>query len=71
MKRAAARFVRDHAAAFPGGAAPDDPAQLAVLAVRVADVFLPGGAGTVGDDEAVAAAVVRASSREPTSADRA
>ena len=32
-----------HAAAFPGGEVPDDPAQLAVLAVRVADVFLPGG----------------------------
>ena len=69
--RAAARFVRDHAAAFPGGAVPDDPAQLAVLAVRVADVFLPGGAAMVGGDEVVAAAVVRASSTEPTGAGEA
>ena len=40
---AAARWIPAHAAAFPGGEVPDDPAQLAVLAVRVADVFLPGG----------------------------
>jgi hypothetical protein len=66
--RAAARFVRGHAAAFPGAAVPDDPAQLAVLAVRVADVFLPGGAGARGDDpEAVAAAVVAATGGEEAS----
>ena len=59
--RAAARFVRDNAAAFPGGAVPDDPAQLAVLAVKVAGVFLPAGPGGQGADAAtVAAAVVRA-----------
>ena len=46
--RAAARFVRDNAAAFPGGAVPDDPAQLAVLAVKVAGVFLPGGPAGAG-----------------------
>ena len=63
--RAAARFVREHAAAFPGAAVPDDPAQLAVLAVRVADIFLPGGAGAQdGDPAAVAAAVVDAAGRE-------
>jgi hypothetical protein len=59
--------MREHAVSFPGGAVPDDPAQLAVLAVRVADIFLPGVA-TSGDDEAVAAAVVRAS-RETTRVD--
>ena len=60
--RSAARFVRDNAAAFPGGVAPDDPAQLAVLAVRVAGVFLPGGPAAGGAGVAdVAAAVVRAS----------
>ena len=60
--RAAARFVRDNAAAFPGGAVPDDPAQLAVLAVKVADVFLPGGPAADGADAVtVAAAIVRAS----------
>ena len=63
--RAAARWIRGHAAAFPGGAVPDDPAQLAVLAVRVADVFLPGGPARDGaDDAAVAAAVVEASAEE-------
>ena len=64
--RAAARFVRDNAAAFPGGAVPDDPALLAVLAVRVAGVFLPGGPAAEGsgaDAATVAAAVVRASER--------
>jgi hypothetical protein len=58
---AAARWIPAHAAAFPGAAVPDDPADLAVLAVRVADLFLPGGpAGSGADDATVAAAVVRA-----------
>jgi len=62
--RAAARFVREHAAAFPSAAVPDDPSQLAVLAVWVADVFLPGGPGAQGGDPAaVAAAVVDAAGR--------
>ena len=57
---AAAAWIREHAAAFPGGAVPDDPAQLAVLAVKVAGVFLPGGLAAEGEDEAaVAAAIVR------------
>ena len=64
--RAAARFVRDNAAAFPGGQVPDDPAQLAVLAVKVAAVFLPGGpAVEAADAAAVAAAVVLASEWTP------
>lgn len=58
---AAARWISTHAAAFPGSAVPDDPAQLAVLAVRVADVFLPGGPAAVAtDDVHVAAAIVEA-----------
>jgi len=58
---AAAHWVRGHAAAFPGGAVPDHPAQLAVLAVKAAGVFLPGGPAAEGeDDAAVAAAIVRA-----------
>ena len=58
---AAARWIPQHTAAFPGGRVPDDPAQLAVLAIRVADVFLPGGSATIAvDDVAVAAAIVRA-----------
>ena len=64
--RAAARFVRDNAAAFPGGQVPDDPGQLAVLAVKVAGVFLGGGAAAEGGDSfAVAAAIVGASERGP------
>ncbi len=59
--RAAARWIPAHAAAFPGGAVPDDPPGLAVLAVRVADIFLPAGPAFAGaDDAAIAAAVVRA-----------
>jgi Fe-S-cluster containining protein len=55
----AGRWIPAHAAAFPGGAVPDDPAQLAVLAVRVADAFLRGGpAASVSGDEAVAAIIV-------------
>ena len=52
---------------------PDDPAQLAVLAVKVAGVFLPGGpAAEARGDAAVAAAIVRvaaddAGRGEPTS----
>ena len=46
--RAAARFVRDNAGLFPGGAVPEDPAQLAVLAVKAAGVFVAGG-GEAGD----------------------
>ena len=64
--RAAARFVRDNAAAFPGGRVPDDPGQLAVLAVKAAGVFLAGGAAAEGGDTlAVAAAIVRASEWAP------
>jgi hypothetical protein len=64
--RAAARFVRDNAAAFPGGRVPEDPGQFAVLAVKVAGVFLPGGAAAEGGDTfTVAAAIVRASESAP------
>jgi hypothetical protein len=59
--RSAARFVNERAAAFPGAAVPDDPAQLAVLAVKVAGVFLPGGVAARGaEDAVVAAAIVKA-----------
>lgn len=63
--RAAARFVRDNAGLFPGGGVPEDPAQLAVLAVKAADVFLSGGGVTGhaepgGADGEIARAVVQA-----------
>ena len=37
--RDAARFLREHAELFPAGTVPGNPAQLAILAVRVCDVF--------------------------------
>jgi uncharacterized protein len=59
--RAAALWIPAHAAAFPGGAVPADSPDLAVLAVRVADVFLPDGLASSGaDDATIAAAIVRA-----------
>ena len=44
--RAAARFLRERAECFPGGAVPENPAQVAVLAVKVSDVFLRHGDGS-------------------------
>ncbi len=46
--RAAARFIRDHAIHFPGGRVPDQPSQLAVLALKVYEVFLNSGSGPTG-----------------------
>lgn len=36
----AAEFIRQHAASFPGGRVPDNPSQLAILALKVYVVFL-------------------------------
>ena len=36
----AARFLTEHAECFPGGDVPSSPAELAILAVKVYDVFL-------------------------------
>jgi len=46
--RAAATFIREHAHSFPGGQVPNDLGQLAMLAIKVYDVFLKksGGADT-------------------------
>lgn len=38
---AAARFIREHADSFPGGRVPDNPSQLAIVAVKSYEVFLP------------------------------
>jgi uncharacterized protein len=38
--RAAARFLQNHAAAFPGGRAPTEPGDIAISAVKVYGVFL-------------------------------
>lgn len=36
----AAKFIQEHAACFPGGRIPNSPSQLAILAIKVFDVFL-------------------------------
>jgi len=65
--RAAARFVRERADCFPGGAVPRAPAQIAVLAVEASDVFLgradtiAGATGDAGDGRLIARAIVEAS----------
>jgi len=60
----AARFLQEHAECFPGGAVPDDPAQVAILAIKVCGVFLTcddsGGTGRVSPAPEVAKAVVEA-----------
>jgi len=66
--RAAARFVRERAACFPGGAAPHDPAQVAILAIKVSDVFLalgeePGVSGHAATELDIAEAVVETNER--------
>jgi Fe-S-cluster containining protein len=54
--RAAAAFIQEHAASFPGGRIPDNPSQLAILAVKVYEVFL-GKDGRSGGEAAKAFAV--------------
>lgn len=58
----AARFIREHAECFPEGKAPHDPSQLAILAVKVYNVFLNDGqpSGPAGSDREMARAVVEA-----------
>jgi len=63
--QAAARFFQEHAVCFPGGAVPGDPAHVAILAIRVYDVFLrnndeSGKTGRVSPDPEVAKAVMEA-----------
>jgi hypothetical protein len=70
--RAAARFVRGRAECFPGGAAPSDSVHVALLAIKVYDVFLesgdeaarePGATGRTSSDLDVARAVIEANQR--------
>ncbi len=64
--RAAAKFIQEHAGCFPGGATPRDPSQLAVVAIKVYDVFLDEEGTPASTEDAatgveVANAIVRAS----------
>ena len=65
--RAAARFLRERAECFPGAAVLRDPAQVAVLAIKVYDVFLEpdesGATGHASPDLDVAGAVMEVSER--------
>lgn len=60
--RAAAAFLREHGDAFPPGTVPDNPTQLALLAIEVYDVFVQraGATGPSSVDEIAAAVVKRA-----------
>jgi hypothetical protein len=63
--QAAARFVQEHAECFPGGAVPEDPAQVAIVALKVCEVFLergeePAAAGSARALPETARAVVQA-----------
>ncbi len=63
--QSAAKFIRTHANCFPGGRVPDNPSQLAILALKVYAVFLtPQGVvhhPTEGMAAATAMAIVAAS----------
>ena len=66
--RAAATFLRERAECFPGGAGPRDPVRVALLAIKVYDVFLdpgvkPGTTGQAATDSDVVAAIVRSGDR--------
>jgi Fe-S-cluster containining protein len=58
--RAAAAFIRDKKASFPGGRAPTAPTGIAVLALKVYAVFLDPRLATLRDEE-IAGAIVAAS----------
>jgi Fe-S-cluster containining protein len=66
--QAAARFLRERKECFPAGVVPSDSTQLAILAIKVYDVFLKpndgsGKAGRVSRDCKIAEAVRKANER--------
>jgi len=66
--QAAARFLREHADCFPAEGVPDNPMQVALLAIKVYDVFLErvdesGKADRAPADAEVAKAVMQARER--------
>ena len=63
--QAVAKFIREHAACFPGGKIPGTPSQLAILAIKACDVFLKKNAASAGtarasSDTEIANAIVEA-----------
>ena len=66
--QAAARFLQERAECFPAGFVPSNATQLAILAIKVSDVFLKytdesGETGDVSSDLEVAKAVIEASEK--------
>ena len=66
--QAAARFLRERAEYFPAGFVPSNPTQLAILAIKVSDVFLKyidesGKTGGISPDLEIAQAVIEASEK--------
>ena len=73
--QAAATFLQEHAKLFPGGFVPSNPTQLAILALKVYDVFLKnndesGKTGRVASDIEVAKAVMEATEKFEAGRDR-
>ncbi|MBU1169809.1 MAG: YkgJ family cysteine cluster protein [Proteobacteria bacterium] len=58
--KAAAKFIQDQRASFPGGRAPIAPGDIAVLAIKVCSVFLAPKVAICAPAE-IAAAIIRAS----------
>ena len=64
--QAAARFLRERVECFPAGVVPSNPTQLAILAIKVYDVFLKyntGKTGPVVPDLEVVKAVMEANEK--------
>lgn len=57
----AAEFTSSHPRVFPGGRIPTNPSQLALLALKVHELFLEGGAAETMSERALARAIVDAS----------
>jgi uncharacterized protein len=59
--KAAAKFIRLNPKLFPGGRIPSQPSQLAILALKVHQVFLPSPQASPRTDRQIADAVIEAS----------
>ncbi|MEN9306713.1 MAG: hypothetical protein RL173_645 [Fibrobacterota bacterium] len=59
--KAAAKFIRLNAKLFPGGRIPSQPSQLAILALKVHEVFLPANQAPARTEQQIADAVIDAS----------
>jgi len=63
--QAAAQFIKEHAACFPQGAIPHNPSQLAILSIKVYEVFLKDNNEStevekISGDTEIAQAIIKA-----------